>query len=62
MTDAIKPVPPKEPAPGECCGTGCIPCVMDLYQEALDEYELKLAKWTNESNASDTNNINTAKR
>ena len=37
-----KPTPPRKPEPHECCGTGCIPCVMDLYEEELWEYEKAL--------------------
>ena len=37
-----KPVPPRKPEPQECCGTGCIPCVMDIYEEELYEYEKAL--------------------
>lgn len=29
------PEPPDEPLPSDCCGTGCTPCVMDIYQEEL---------------------------
>jgi hypothetical protein len=36
------PVPPRKPEPHECCGTGCIPCVMDIYEEELWEYERAL--------------------
>jgi hypothetical protein len=35
-------VPPRKPEPHECCGTGCIPCVMDIYEEELWEYERAL--------------------
>jgi len=28
-----------------CCGSGCEPCVWDLYQEAKLEYQKKLAEW-----------------
>jgi hypothetical protein len=42
---SAKPVPPREPLPHECCGTGCIPCVMDLYQEDLEQYRRDLADW-----------------
>lgn len=36
------PTPPRKPEPYECCGTGCIPCVMDIYEEELWEYERAL--------------------
>ena len=34
--------PPKPPLVGECCGSGCNPCVNDLYHDALDRYERAL--------------------
>ena len=37
-----QPIPPRKPEPHECCGTGCIPCVMDIYEEELYEYEKAL--------------------
>ncbi|HEX9389690.1 MAG TPA: oxidoreductase-like domain-containing protein [Usitatibacteraceae bacterium] len=40
-----KPVPPRKPEPHECCGTGCIPCVMDIYEEELWQYEKDLKAW-----------------
>jgi len=40
-----KPLPPRKPEPQECCGTGCIPCVMDLYEEDLWQYEKDLQAW-----------------
>lgn len=40
-----KPTPPLKPEPHECCGTGCIPCVMDIYEEALWQYEKDLKAW-----------------
>jgi hypothetical protein len=35
-----KPVPPE---PEDCCRSGCIPCVFDLYEEELARYEAWLA-------------------
>ena len=26
---------PEEPLPSECCGSGCKPCVLDVYQDQL---------------------------
>jgi Oxidoreductase-like protein, N-terminal len=40
-----KPTPPRKPEPHECCGTGCIPCVMDIYEEELWQYEKDLKAW-----------------
>ncbi len=40
-----KPDPPRKPEPHECCGTGCIPCVMDIYEEELWQYEKDLVVW-----------------
>ena len=37
-------IPPRKPEPHECCGTGCIPCVMDIYEEELYEYEKALKR------------------
>ena len=37
-------MPPRKPEPHECCGTGCIPCVMDIYEEELYEYEKALKR------------------
>jgi hypothetical protein len=41
-----KPEPPREPEPGECCQSGCDPCVFDRYWDALDRYERALREWT----------------
>jgi hypothetical protein len=40
-----KPLPPPKPLPQDCCGTGCIPCVMELYEEAMEDYRAALARW-----------------
>ncbi|TFW33648.1 oxidoreductase-like domain-containing protein [Massilia horti] len=40
-----RPQPPAEPAPEDCCRSGCMPCVFDLYSEALERYEQALAGW-----------------
>jgi len=40
-----RPLPPKEPALEDCCCTGCVHCVFDTYQIALENYEAALAAW-----------------
>ncbi|XP_054823406.1 UPF0651 protein P31B10.02, mitochondrial [Prosopis cineraria] len=37
------PPPPEKPLPGDCCGSGCVRCVWDVYYEELEEYN-KLCK------------------
>ena len=33
---------PESPAPGDCCGSGCIPCVLDIHEQELRLWELSL--------------------
>lgn len=33
-----QPTAPEKPLPGDCCGSGCVRCVWDLYYEELEEY------------------------
>ena len=40
-----RPLAPREPELEDCCGTGCVLCVFDAYQLALDNYELALKAW-----------------
>ena len=40
-----RPLPPREPALEDCCGTGCAICVFDAYQMALENYARMLAAW-----------------
>lgn len=40
-----RPIPPEKPYPDECCGSGCVRCVLDLYEDELDLYKEKLAAW-----------------
>ena len=30
--------PPQEPQEGDCCGSGCVRCVWDIYYEKLERY------------------------
>ena len=40
-----RPQPPEKPLPGDCCGGGCIVCVLDAYEEAFADYVQRLAAW-----------------
>jgi hypothetical protein len=40
-----EPVSPREPEAIECCGSGCMPCVYDVYWEAVARYETELEAW-----------------
>lgn len=40
-----RPLPPEKPLPGDCCGGGCAVCVLDAYQDELDDYQARLAAW-----------------
>jgi len=39
-----RPQPPEPPEPSDCCQSGCIPCVYDLYDEARERYQEALAR------------------
>lgn len=39
------PLPPRQPELDECCGSGCDPCVFDIYDAALERYEQALRAW-----------------
>ncbi|KAL7104586.1 hypothetical protein ACP275_08G254900 [Erythranthe tilingii] len=32
------PPPPEKPLAGDCCGSGCVRCVWDVYYDELEEY------------------------
>ncbi|KAJ8498839.1 hypothetical protein OPV22_009391 [Ensete ventricosum] len=38
-----EPSPPEKPLPGDCCGSGCVRCVWDIYYEELEAYNQILA-------------------
>lgn len=40
-----RPIAPEKPLPSDCCGSGCMVCVLDAYQDELDHYEAQLAAW-----------------
>ncbi|WP_248295447.1 oxidoreductase-like domain-containing protein [Paraburkholderia sp. UYCP14C] len=42
-SDDPPPQPPVRPDLDDCCHSGCTQCVFDLYDEALERYELARA-------------------
>ncbi|KAF8011079.1 hypothetical protein BT93_J1635 [Corymbia citriodora subsp. variegata] len=36
--------PPETPLPGDCCGSGCVRCVWDVYYEELEAYKKSLRR------------------
>ena len=38
----VTPGPPVEPGPEDCCQSGCVRCVWDIYREQLDEHNAAL--------------------
>jgi Oxidoreductase-like protein, N-terminal len=39
------PSPPEMPLASDCCGSGCIRCIFDIYADALDQYRAELEAW-----------------
>lgn len=46
MSEATSDLPPRPipPRPDECCGSGCVRCIFDVYDEALAEWEKQVAQ------------------
>jgi hypothetical protein len=40
-----RPEPPIQPTLEDCCTSGCVYCVFDMYEEKLEKYKLALAEW-----------------
>jgi len=43
--DDPEPRKPEPPDPGDCCGGGCVRCVFDVYEDAMERYLAALAAW-----------------
>ncbi|SCK17886.1 oxidoreductase-like domain-containing protein [Vogesella sp. LIG4] len=45
--DDFDPMPeaPEVPSDDMCCGSGCDPCIWDIYNAAVQDYRRKLADW-----------------
>ncbi len=40
-TEIKLPPAPREPDLDECCGSGCDPCVFDLYEQRLERWRAR---------------------
>jgi hypothetical protein len=40
-----QPIAPLQPALEDCCTSGCVYCIFDIYEEKLERYRLALAEW-----------------
>jgi hypothetical protein len=45
-----RPVPPARPDAGDCCRSGCDPCIFDIYAKDLDRYRSTLRAWQERRN------------
>jgi hypothetical protein len=45
IADDPAPQPPLEPDAADCCGEGCVNCIFDVYDAALERYRRDLAAW-----------------
>ncbi|GJN34451.1 hypothetical protein PR202_gb23113 [Eleusine coracana subsp. coracana] len=52
LDPAPVPQPPEKPLPGDCCGSGCVRCVWDVYYDELDAYNKALAAHSSSSTES----------
>ena len=41
-----RPMAPVEPDAGDCCGEGCVRCVYDVYDTAVERYQAALERWS----------------
>ncbi|KAM0809295.1 hypothetical protein AB5N19_09638 [Seiridium cardinale] len=57
---------PVKPAAGDCCGSSCNPCVMDLYREELKVWkecaQYRASLGNAESGSSDSDSLTTSTR
>jgi hypothetical protein len=47
------PPRPEPPDPRDCCGSGCVRCIFDQYDDALAEWERTVARLRAEAAAQD---------
>jgi hypothetical protein len=45
LTTDPQPVAPERPGDGECCQSGCDPCILDYYHQEMERYRAELKAW-----------------
>lgn len=43
--ESMRPMVPTRPEREACCGSGCSPCIFDLYEAQLEHYRAALTQW-----------------
>ena len=43
------PCRPEKPADTDCCGSGCMPCIFDIYEQEVKIWELECARLKNKA-------------
>jgi len=43
--DDPPPVAPVRPEFDDCCGSGCNPCIFELYEQAVERFEAEYKAW-----------------
>lgn len=51
------PTKPEPPADSDCCGSGCIPCVFDIYEQELKIWEQECNRIRNKDILSDLKEV-----
>jgi hypothetical protein len=54
--DDPAPLPPARPGIDDCCRSGCVPCVFDLYEDELERYRVALKAWQQRQDAKEKTN------
>ncbi|XP_069126217.1 LOW QUALITY PROTEIN: NADH-cytochrome b5 reductase-like [Argopecten irradians] len=44
LDSELLPQPPEKPHDSDCCGTGCVPCVFDIYEQEMKIWQKECAR------------------
>ena len=56
------PPKPEEPLPSDCCGSGCSPCVFDVYEKELQSWENQCKQIKSGRSGNHTGPLSTCKK